>query len=187
MPEQINNSLPELQFSVAQILKETTGATRQHTIETTTIRQLDDNVHLAEPLTGSVTFLRTGRDILVTGHLETIVEKSCARCLAPFEAAIIVELEEVFYPTVDLMTGERIEVAVDADYANRISEIHILDLSEVVRQSLLLESEGVRYCNLECKGLCPKCGQDLNQVTCSCADEAIDLRWSGLLSVKVED
>jgi hypothetical protein len=68
-------------------------------------------------------------------------------------------LEEVFYPTVDLMTGERIEVAVDADYANRISEIHILDLSEVVRQSLLLESEGVRYCILSVRGYVPSVGK----------------------------
>jgi uncharacterized protein len=187
MSETITVSVPELQFNVSQLLKETTGATRSYQIKTDAIRRLDDDVRLIAPLAGAVTLLRTGQDILVNGTLQTIIEKSCGRCLRPFSASVSIELEEIFFPSIDLFTGTHLAPPPDADEANRINEVHTLDLSEVVRQALLLEIEGVRYCTPDCKGLCPHCGQDRNINPCNCADEVVDMRWSGLLSFELED
>lgn len=187
MPDRITVSIPELQFNVSQLLKETTGATRSYQIETEAVHRLDDDVSLTAPLAGAVTLLRTGQDILVTGTLQTTIEKTCGRCLKPFSAPIAIELEEIFFPSIDLSTGTHLAPPPDADEANRINEVHTLDLSEVVRQALLLEIEGVRYCAPDCKGLCPHCGQDRNINPCTCADEVVDMRWSGLLSIELEE
>jgi uncharacterized protein len=187
MPKIITVSVPELQFNVSQLLKETTGATRSYQIKTDAIHRIDDDVSLITPLTGAVILLRTGQDILVTGTLETVVEKTCGRCLKSFSAPVSIELEEIFYPSIDLFSGTQLAPPPDADEANRINEVHTLDLSEVVRQALLLEVEGVRYCAHDCKGLCPHCGQDRNINPCACADEVIDMRWSGLLSFELEE
>jgi uncharacterized protein len=75
----------------------------------------------------------------------------------------------------------------EADEANRIDEHHILDLAAVVAQGLLLESEGVRYCRPDCKGLCPHCGQDRNTEPCRCEDEKIDSRWADLLALQNDE
>lgn len=176
-----------LQFNVAQLLKEPTGATRTYEINTKTIGQLDDDVIFVSPIIGLVKFLRTGSDILVGGTLETIIRKSCGRCLVTFTAPIVIELEEQFYPTIDVMTGSALPLPGDADEANRISEQHTLDLTEVVRQGFLLESDDILYCRPDCKGLCPHCGQDRNTEPCNCEAERIDLRWSGLLALQLED
>jgi uncharacterized protein len=176
-----------LQFNVAQLLKEPTGATRSYEVQATSIKQLDEDIILAAPITGEVKFLRTGADILVTGTLKATIQQSCGRCLTTFQCEVTLELEEQFYPTLDIMTGTLLAPPPDADEANAINEKHILDLYEVVRQGIVLESDGIRYCKPDCKGLCPQCGQDLNVALCSCEDEVVDSRWAGLQALQIED
>lgn len=182
--KQSKRPVHDLQFNVAQLLKEVTGAGRKYDIDSQALKQLDEDVALVSPLVGLVKLLRTGPEILVTGLLEGTIEKSCGRCLTTFTSPITLELEEQFYPTVDVYSGAVLPVSPDADEANSINEQHILDLLEVVRQGLLLESEGIRYCRPDCKGLCPKCGKDRNLEPCTCEDEVFDLRWAGLKALQ---
>ena len=176
-----------LQFNVAQLLKDVTGATRTYDIDTPTVDELDDELKIVSAITGWVKLLRTGRDILVTGSLTTTIQKVCGRCLTDFTAPISVELEEEFFPTLDVSTGAILPTDANADEANRIDEHHILDLWEVVRQEMLLASDDILYCRPDCKGLCPHCGQDRNVNPCTCQDEIIDPRWSGLLTLPQSD
>ena len=188
MPNHLTQpTIQDLRFNVSQLLKETTGAKRRYQIDSATVNLSDDDVKLVDPLSGVIEFLRTGQDILVTGTLHTTIEKPCGRCLTPFQTSAMVDLEEIFYPTVDLTSGRVMETPVDADEANRIDELHTLDLHEVVRQAVLLEAEGARYCKSTCKGLCPYCGQDRNLTPCTCAENQVDVRWAGLLSLESEE
>lgn len=180
-------TVPELQFNVAQLLKEATGATRSFEINAENFQLPNNGVEFVTPLTGYVQFLRTGADILVTGTLESTIQKDCGRCLNPFTAPVKIELEEIFFPTIDILTGNMLPASDDADEANRIDEQHTLNLYEVVRQALLLESDGVLYCKPDCKGLCPHCGCDRNVEPCTCQDEVIDMRWAGLLELQLDD
>lgn len=177
-----------LQFNVAQLLKEVTGATRRHTIDIDEpIGELDGAVKIVGPLTGQVRLLRTGSNILVTGLLQTAIQKNCGRCLVEFTVPVSLELEEEFYPTIDVVTGTTLSTSPEADEANRIDEQHLLDLWEVVRQGFLLVSDDYLYCRPDCRGLCPYCGQDRNQNPCNCQAELIDPRWAGLQGLKIEE
>ncbi|MCA9834762.1 MAG: DUF177 domain-containing protein [Thermomicrobiales bacterium] len=177
-----------LQFNVSQLLKEPTGATRHYEINIQPFGQLDEDVAVVAPLTGEIKFLRTGSEILVQGILQTIVEKNCGRCLEDFNAPVVFDLEEQFFPTIDVNTGVGVEAPDDADEANRIDAQHTLDLSEVVRQGLLLEIDSVLYCKPNCKGICLQCGQNLNLAQCDCVDDVIDARWASLLQkLETED
>jgi uncharacterized protein len=93
---------------------------------------------------------------------------------------VTIELEEEFFPTLDIVTGAAISQPPEIEAANLIDEQHILDLLEVVRQEILVKSDSLFYCRPDCKGLCPHCGQDLNLGSCDCRDEFIDPRWTGL-------
>ncbi|MBN1991615.1 MAG: DUF177 domain-containing protein [Anaerolineae bacterium] len=178
-------ALSELQFNVAQLLKEATGATRSYAIETEVNAELDD-VEVVSPLVGQVDFLRTGPHILVTGQLQTTIQKSCGRCLTDFTRPVILNLEEEFYPVINIFTGAPVPKPAQAEAANLIDEQNILDLSEVVWQELVVMSEGIRYCRPDCKGLCPHCGQDRNIAPCDCAEDQIDPRWAGLQALKID-
>jgi uncharacterized protein len=176
----IKDGLRGLQFNVSQLLKEPTGATRNYEVMAEVADSLAEDVNVVSPVTGHVKLVHTGTNIMVTGELQANIEKICGRCLTAFVTPVEIEVEEMFYPAVDVLTGASLPQTADVDEANRIDERHILDLSEVTRQEFLLESESFRYCRTDCKGLCPFCGEDLNQGACNCEEENIDIRWAGL-------
>ncbi len=176
-----------LQFNVAQLLKEATGASRTYEVNIPPVDVVAPDISVEGNIVGTVDFLRTGSDILVSGRLETRVRKVCGRCLGEFVVAVSIEVEEIFYPTIDILSGLAVDVPPDADEATRIDAQHILDLWEVIRQDILLSAEEFRYCRPDCKGLCPHCGQDRNLQPCTCQDNLIDERWAGLLSIELEE
>jgi uncharacterized protein len=170
-----------LQFNVSQLLKTPTGTRRDYDIEVDLL-PLDGNMVIVAPVRGHVGFLRAGSGILVTGRLETAVELECTRCLSEFRLPVSLEIEEEFRPTVDIATGAVMSHDGDQDVANLIDEHHILDLAEVVRQDVWLGLPTSPVCRPDCQGLCPHCGQNRDQGSCTCETETIDLRWAPLIA-----
>jgi len=170
----------DLQFNVAQLLKQQTGARRVYDVQASDVPSLDKDLALVAPLEGRVQFTRIGSGILVAGELETTVELECTRCLAAFETRVGIDIEEEFRPTMDVISGAKLPLEPDQDLANLIDERHILDLSEVVRQDLLLSLPTSPVCRPDCLGLCPMCGQNRNEGTCQCETEEADPRWAAL-------
>jgi uncharacterized protein len=172
----------DARFNVAQLLKELIGATRDYDVVAPVKDLVPEEVTDATPLRGRVHLLRTDRGILVEGQLSGSVVVPCSRCLADVTVPVVVEVEDIFHPTVDVVRGTFIEVD-EEDAALLIDEYHILNLSEVLRQNLLLAVPMQPLCRPDCAGLCPTCGQDLNQGPCQCESAAIDPRWADLGSL----
>ncbi len=167
-----------LKFNVAQLLKGPIGARREYDLEDD-IHGLDDEVRAVEPLRGKLKLTRTASGILATGNLHTVVEIECRRCLQSFISPVEFDLEEEFIPTVDVVSGTSLP-AQETEEALLIDERHMLDLSEVVRQYILLHREQYPLCSEACAGLCPVCGQNLNVGPCGCQDLSEDPRWAVL-------
>ena len=119
--------------------------------------------------------------VLVQGSLNTETVQACARCLEPVVVPLSVEMEEVFYPTIDILTGKGI-TPEEEDRALWIDEHHVLDLSEVLRQDILVALPVHILCKSDCRGLCPTCGQNLNDGPCDCEKEP-DARWGPLVDL----
>lgn len=154
-----------MQFNVAQLLKEPTGSTRRHHL-VVDIEGIDEGIKPLSPLEGDMELIRTTDGILVTGKLQTKVELICDRCLEPFAANISIALQEEFRPTIDIITG--ISLHDTDEESTRIDESHTIDLTEVVRQDLLLALPMHPLCRPDCAGLCPHCGKNLNEGPCEC-------------------
>lgn len=172
-----------MRYSVAQLLQEHTGAVRHNTL-LEDVTGLDPDIQPVEPLTGPIVLMRTVDGILVTGHLNTVIQMECSRCLESVVVPVELELEEDFTPTIDVLTGHRLPIPADADAATLIDEHHILDLTEVIRQNMLLAQPARSLCRRDCLGLCPICGQNLNEGPCSCEASETDSRWAGLAEWK---
>jgi len=171
-----------LTYNVAQLLRDTVGAYRN--IEASAnLKELAPE--LAETggavFSGPMRLMHTNTGILVQGRLRAQMQMSCARCLEPVAVPLEITVEEVFSPTIDILTGKSI-TPEEEDRALWIDEHHILDLSEVTRQGVLLAIPMSVTCREDCRGLCPNCGQDLNQGKCSCEPEP-DPRWGPLLDL----
>src|SRR5262249_23600562 len=62
-----------------------------------------------------------------------------------------------------------------------------LDLSEAVREELILAVPDYVLCREDCAGLCPHCGKDLNEGPHDCAAKPTDARWAALEALKGRD
>ncbi|MCP4168720.1 MAG: DUF177 domain-containing protein [Chloroflexi bacterium] len=173
--------LQALQFSVAGLLKGPMGKTRTYELRLpiSQVDQLDESFDVTGPLSGAVRFLRTGETVFTEVDASVQVHLECSRCLQAFDTEIDFEIKEEFHPSVDIGTG-RVVTDLGDDDALIIDEQHVLDLSEVVRQAIILALPITPTCQDDCKGLCPTCGTNRNTKTCDCVDEVIDPRWDAL-------
>ncbi len=168
-----------MRYNVSQLLKDHVGATRHYQLQED-ISELDPGLQPLTDLTGSVELIRTNDGILVRADLRTSIELACSRCLTQFALPVRFQIEEEFFPTLDITTGARLPVPDDADQAVMIDAHHLLDLSELVRQDLTLALPLVPLCRNECKGLCPTCGKNKNEGDCDCSETELDPRFAVL-------
>lgn len=176
-----------MQFNVAGLLKGPVGATREYDLEEHVLHHLTEDAELIRPVTGHVQLMRTQNGILVTGTLHTRVALTCSRCLEPAYYDLDVEVSEEFFPTVEVFTGASIDwERYTDDEALLIDAQHILDITEVVRQDLILALPMQPLCREDCQGLCPVCGQNLNEGACTCEREVVDPRWAVLAQLKYQ-
>ena len=171
--------MQSLAFNVAQLLKQPTGATHSYKLDDD-ITALAQEVEFRSPLQGEVKFTRTTDGVLVTGHLATMASVACRRCSTVFVTPVELDMEEEFRAAYDVYTGIKLPPREDGDEATMINERHELDLSEVMRQDLLLALPPFPLCREDCAGLCPQCGKDLNEGPCDCVKEEVDSRWATL-------
>ena len=62
-----------------------------------------------------------------------------------------------------------------------------IELDDIIIPALLLEVDFAYYCKPDCKGLCPKCGKNLNEGPCSCSTREIDSRLAVLQKLLDKD
>ena len=154
-----------MQINVAQLLKESTGATRRYDIDGT-ISSDDGQDYQVQ---GKVGLTQAARGILLKGSIISQSQLTCGRCLNSFAHSSVFNVEEMFYPSIDILSG--LPVALpdeDASSSFTIDEHHILDMSEMIRQYSLLAMPMKPLCRVDCAGLCPECGANLNENKCHC-------------------
>ncbi len=125
---------------------------------------------------------RIGSDFEISGRLSGTASLECTRCLSEFESPVDIEFRVVF-ETSPGDTAADLEVAA-ADLDAAPIDGASIDLTELVREQLLLNLPAKRLCSEDCCGLCEICGKDLNKGSCDCAGEDIDPRWSALKNLR---
>jgi uncharacterized protein len=193
-----------MQYNVAQLLKEPIGAMRRYEL-VEDISELDPELAALGPLVGSVELIRIHSGILARANLSTAFQVMCNRCLEPIAVPTRFTVEESFRPLTEVHTGRYIapdefegEEEDLEDAALIIDEHHILDLAEVVRQSVWLALPMYPSCNWTGTGECPNLtrylqdlratqGEDSETVSVDKdEDEVVDPRWAALLALRKE-
>jgi uncharacterized protein len=161
-------------INVSGLLKSSLGSKRSYRINDTVSISGGDSL-----VQGGVWLTRTDRGILVKARLNTEVEVSCSRCLSSFGYPLKLNFEEEYFPAVDVVSGRSLPLP-DEPGCFVISESHVLDLTEAVRQYALLAIPMKPLCREGCAGLCPTCGRNLNLGVCDCPPQGLDPRLAGL-------
>ena len=164
-------------YNVAQLLKESVGSTRTYRVDEAV--SVDDDTQISA--TGQIALMRTDKGIWVDAGIEMGVWLTCSRCLKRSASPLRLVIEEEYLPTVDINTGQPLNVPEKAEGSFTIGPQHVLDLREALRQYRLTNQPMKPLCDEECRGLCPICGANRNEAgACSCQGEGIDTRWGPL-------
>jgi uncharacterized protein len=126
------------------------------------------------PLAADVRLESVTEGVLVTGIATAPLTGECGRCLDPVSDELVVDFCELFaYP--NSTTDETTEL----DEVHRIEGDYI-DIDPVVRDAVVLGLPWTPLCRPDCAGLCPTCGQRLDDLPPGHAHEMLDPRWAAL-------
>lgn len=114
--------------------------------------------------------------LVLRGKLDATTTVECGRCLEDFELKFRVPIETVILCD----TGHETDDVVTPVIHQRDGEV---DLDDTVREATILALPQIQVCREDCRGLCARCGTDLNNGSCECVDDEIDPRWEGLPDV----
>jgi uncharacterized protein len=145
----------------------------------------DPEIVCLEPLEGRVDFRNSGDLLIIDGDVAATVELTCDRCLAAVPWSTTIHLEERF-PLADVIQPPS-EPVEGEEFDNTVSSVvhleaskPILDLDELIRQQLITQFPIQMLCDEACRGLCPRCGANLNEGACQCEPETEDSPFAGL-------
>lgn len=115
--------------------------------------------------------------VYVRGEVRGAARSACHRCLASFDRAVAASFATT------LQRGGRVE---SDDEVVAIPETATeYDVSGRVREAVVLDEPIQLLCRPDCRGLCPRCGADLNAAICGC-EPASDPRWDALGKLRRE-
>jgi len=145
-----------------------------------------DEVTFQGDIQGEIILSRRSGEIQVQGQLSFMTSLTCSRCLLPFEKNFT---EEIFlrylkgHPNRRNQTSGEGEIT-EEDLTTNFYEGEEIEIGEALRDSILLALPVKPLCRENCKGLCSRCGQDLNLGDCGCPEEERFSRWKGLKGLK---
>jgi len=103
---------------------------------------------------------------------------NCDRCSVDFERNVESNYKMVYLFMNEVDSKQKSDVTyLSADTIN-------IDIAADVRDYLILSVPMKKLCKEDCKGLCYRCGTDLNKSTCDCTKDETDDRWNKLLELK---
>jgi len=170
-----------LQINVSQQLKAPIGSTRDYEVSGDV--DIEGN---SKTVSGKVRLMRTDNGILTRGTLKAGSEATCSRCVSLFDYPLSLNIEEEYFPTTDIVNDTPLPEPEDPDCFT-IDEHNNIDLTEAIRQYVLLAIPMKPLCRQDCAGLCPVCGINLNQKSCDCPREPADARWADLHKLVLTD
>lgn len=153
-----------LTFSVASLVDQTIGTSESYTFEGPA--KFDD-IKVMSDIKGRVEFMKIYEGFNVSVQdVEVDVEFKCEKCLKPINKTVRIERFDKQF-----LLDEPREIDDPNDLYLVEKKYMKIDLAEALRQEIILHFPVVLVCSESCKGICPKCGTNLNKKDCNCKHE----------------
>ena len=133
---------------------------------------------VTEPVLASGTVRNTAGVLMMKGKITTCIHGICDRCATEFDRDVDIPIDAVLVTELANEENEDEWVfTLEGDSA---------DLDDIVRTIFVLNMDSKLLCREDCRGLCQKCGKNLNHEKCECAKE-IDPRLAALSDLLIEE
>lgn len=163
-----------MKINIGQLKKEL-GGTQSFSFQTSTeelaLNQYEETWAGNIMVEGMVT--NKGTYYEVTGTINATLNESCSRCLETVVSDLTIPFSEEFRQD----GSEEIE---DSGFDYSCFSGDEMDITDVIRENILLAKPLKSVCSENCRGLCPECGANLNISTCGCNPSKIDPRLAVL-------
>jgi uncharacterized protein len=151
---------------------------------------MGEEICFVQPLQVEGTVTNTEVGFLVHGTASTVLSRQCGRCTEPFSDPLEVRFDMIYRQTESAHhagskqpTEEETDPEDDVEYFKG----NTIDLKDLILESVVMAIPMRAICTEDCRGLCPVCGQNLNEKTCTCAEENVDVRLAGLKELLNKD
>jgi len=124
-------------------------------------------------------FYKVNHEVVVQGRLRSALHLTCSRCAEDFEQPICVALDAIYLP-MDEVTSTRAKELEEGEVDVYPYTDPVIELTQMVRDKLLLSMPLQPHCTIGCKGLCPSCGVNRNVVSCQCGEERLGSPFEAL-------
>ena len=156
----------------------------QHFFPIGEIQFSHEDAALIEPVAANFVLTHKDRNLRVDGTVETDIRFRCSRCTKEFSRRFAAKFDLTYLPQ-PKWTNENAEIELryddmDVAYYDGIA----LDVNLMLLEQIELAMPMKFVCSEDCRGLCYKCGVDLNESTCLCKKEETDSRLSVLLEFR---
>ena len=111
-----------------------------------------------------------------SGRIDGTAAIDCRRCLAELSIEVAEDVHVIYAEAGD-------EVGADPDTYRVPPHAEKIDLAPAARDQWLLAVPGFALCREDCRGICARCGADLNEGPCDCPPES-DNRWEALRAAR---
>jgi uncharacterized protein len=164
----VNKNNYPLRLNVGFIVHQSAGFSRDFQYYTSHIHLPPDLD--VQDLSGDVRVTRTTEGVLLQAEFQGDIPIQCSRCLDDFDITVKTEFTELYaFPT-----------HADEDTEFVLPDNYQINLSDSVREYLLLSIPINPICREDCQGLCPICGENFNLNTCDCEVDTTDPRFDVL-------
>lgn len=139
----------------------------------------------APAITAEVRLDREGKQVTVEGRARATIRPPCARCLTGVSIELAPEFHLVLLPNVATTEGGA-EIELAENELDEFSYVNDeVDVASIINEQLLLERPYKVLCAEDCRGLCPSCGTNLNEVaSCGCPEQPKSLAFAALADLK---
>ncbi|MGE5250517.1 MAG: YceD family protein [Bacteroidota bacterium] len=162
------NPRKPFRINVGFIINEEVGYTHKFPFQFDSVRVSEDlELH---NLDGLATITRTPQGLLVQGDFSGEITLDCVRCLTHFTQPLRWQFTELYAFNQKSVTDSGLLLPDDAQ----------IDLQPLVREYALLEVPINPICRADCRGLCPVCGENLNERDCGHRPEQDQSPFSSL-------
>ena len=154
-----------IKFSVSRLDKEAIKLSGSEGVDFVALPEEDD-FQVVKPMCYDLSVTKVSGGALVSGRCSVTISGICGRCLENVEKEVSAD-----------------DIGLFVELENAPEEI---DISDDIREELLINLPMNLVCKSDCRGLCPDCGANLNNGDCSCANKASgSLAWSALDDLKL--
>jgi uncharacterized protein len=126
-------------------------------------------MNLVRPVNVDLEIHKRADHLRVLGSIQGLLELACHRCLDPVRHPLNETVDLFLIEEVRTLSEEETELELE-DLEYEFFDGEVLELDQLIAEQIFLSLPHKVLCSTECRGLCLRCGANLNTEPCRCAE-----------------